>query len=47
VVMLCLGAIAAMAAFELEFVGGLTIAGMYIVPTLLLAILGNVTLVTT
>lgn len=47
VVMLCLGAIAAMAAFELEFVGGLTIAGMYIVPILLLAILGNVTLVTT
>jgi hypothetical protein len=46
VVMLGLGAIAAMAAFELEFIGGLTIAGIYIAPTLLLAILGNVKLLT-
>lgn len=47
VVMLSLGALAAMVAFELEFVGGLTIAGIYIAPTLLLAILGAVKLVTT
>ena len=47
VVMLGLGAIAAMAAFELEFIGGLTIAGIYIAPTLLLAILGSVKLLTT
>lgn len=46
VVMLSLGALAAMVAFELEFVGGLTIAGIYIAPTLLLAILGAVKLVT-
>jgi len=46
VVMLSLGAVAAMAAFELEFVGGLTIAGIYIAPTLLLAILGAVKLLT-
>ncbi len=46
VVMLGLGSVAAMAAFELEFVGGLTIAGIYIAPTLLLAILGAVKLVT-
>lgn len=45
VVMLSLGALAAMVAFELEFVGGLTIAGIYIAPTLLLAILGAVKLV--
>jgi len=46
VVMLGLGSIAAMAAFELEFIGGLTIAGIYIAPTLLLAILGAVKLLT-
>lgn len=45
-IMLGLGAVAAMAAFELEFIGGLTIAGIYIAPMLLLAILANVKLVT-
>ncbi|MGV3484058.1 MAG: hypothetical protein ACO1RT_06555 [Planctomycetaceae bacterium] len=47
VAMLVIGAFAAMVAFELEFIGGLTIAGIYIAPTLLLAILGAVQLVTT
>ncbi len=46
VIMLGLGAIAAMAAFELEFIGGLTIAGIYIAPTLLLAIIGAVPILT-
>ena len=46
IVMLMLGALAAMVAFELEFIGGLTIAGIYIVPTLLLALLGAVKVVT-
>ncbi len=47
VAMLMIGAVAAMITFELEFIGGLTIAGIYIAPTLLLAILGAVKLVTT
>jgi hypothetical protein len=47
VFMMGLGSIAAMIAFELEFIGGLTIAGIYFAPTLLLAILGAVPLVTT
>ena len=46
-VMLGLGATAAMMAFELEFLGGLLIAGIYIAPTLLLAIIGSVKLVST
>ncbi len=46
VIMLVLGAIAAMIAFELEFLGGLTIAGIYIVPTLVLALLAGVKLAT-
>jgi cation transport ATPase len=47
VTMIGLGAITATLAFELEFIGGLTIAGIYFAPTLLLAILGAVPLVTT
>lgn len=46
VVMLVFGSIAAMAAFELEFFGGMIIAGVYVAATLLLAILGAVQLVT-
>lgn len=46
VVMLAFGSIAAMAAFELEFFGGMIIAGVYVAATLLLAILGAVQLVT-
>jgi hypothetical protein len=46
VVMLTFGSIAAMAAFELEFFGGMIIAGVYVAATLLLAILGAVQLVT-
>jgi len=46
VVMLTFGSIAAMAAFELEFFGGLIIAGVYVAATLALAILGDVQLVT-
>lgn len=46
VFMMGIGSIAAMIAFELEFIGGLTIAGIYFAPTLLLAILGAVPLVT-
>jgi hypothetical protein len=46
VVMLAFGSVAAMAAFELEFFGGMIIAGVYVAATLLLAILGAVQLVT-
>jgi len=46
VVMLAFGSVAAMAAFELEFSGGMIIAGVYVAATLLLAILGAVQLVT-
>jgi len=46
VVMLVFGSVAAMAAFELEFFGGMIIAGVYVAATLLLAILGAVPLVT-
>jgi hypothetical protein len=46
VVMLTFGSVAAMAAFELEFFGGMIIAGVYVAATLLLAILGAVQLVT-
>lgn len=44
-VMLVLGAFASAAAFELEFIGGLTHAGLYLVATVLLAWLSGVTLV--
>ncbi len=46
VVMMCLGALAAMVAFELEFPGGLTIAGVYLSATLALALIGAVQLAT-
>jgi hypothetical protein len=46
IVMLGFGAIAAMAAFELEFLGGLIIAGVYIAATLALALIGGITLAT-
>jgi hypothetical protein len=46
VMMLVFGSIAAMAAFELEFLGGLIIAGVYITATLALALLAGVPLAT-
>lgn len=46
VIMIGFASGAATAAFETEFTEGLTIAGIYFAPTLLLAILGNVPLVT-
>ncbi len=46
VVMLCLGALAAMAAFELEFLGGLIISGVYISAALALALLADIPLAT-
>lgn len=46
VAMLAFGSVAAMAVFELEFFGGMIIAGVYLAATLLLAILGAVPLVT-
>lgn len=46
VVMLCVGAVGAMAAFELEFLGGLIIAGVYISATLALALLADISLAT-
>lgn len=44
VVMIGLGAVAAMATFELEFVGGLTLAGLYFIAVILLAVVSGVTL---
>lgn len=46
VVMLCIGALAAMGAFELEFLGGLIISGVYITSTLVLALIAGVPMVT-
>lgn len=44
VVMLGLGAVASMAVFELEFFGGLIVAGAYVTATLLLAIIAGVSI---
>lgn len=46
IVMLAIGAVVAAAAFEMEFLGGLIIAGVYIAATLALALLGAVPLAT-
>lgn len=45
VVMLALGSVAAMAAFDLELSGGLVIAGVYITATLVLCLIAGVPLV--
>jgi hypothetical protein len=44
--MLVFGAVAAMAAFDLEFLGGLIIAGMYVTATLSLCLIAGVPLAT-
>jgi hypothetical protein len=44
--MLVFGAVAAMAAFDLEFLGGLIIAGMYVSATLSLCLIAGVPVAT-
>ncbi len=45
-VMLVMGAFCSVATFELEFINGLTHAGLYLIVTLVLALLSGVTLLT-
>ena len=43
-VMLVIGAFASVGTFELEFINGLTLAGLYLIATMILALLSDLTL---